>query len=147
MKSISQNSSRDKDLHATITHDESRSEEGGSEDILLTNSRRTSFTRVRIQPVGSEMLTQPLLKPTVYSMDALVIACRDQLQPGQLGHLGKMKGNQSHQRWLRLKCEMAIRRALKMVPPPPHHHHHHLLLFPSALSLSTSSLPPSPPHF
>ena len=108
-------------------------EGGGSEDLPLTSSRRVSFTRVRVQPVGAEMLTQPLLKPTVYSVEAIATACRDQLV--------KMKVDQPN-RWLRLICEVAIRRALKMVPPslPPY------LPFPplpSSFSLPPFPLPPS----
>jgi hypothetical protein len=61
---------------------------------------------VRITEAGADALTQPLLRPSVYSSDAIAAAYRD--------HSLKMKDDG---RMLRLKCEIALRRALRMDCP------------------------------
>ena len=61
---------------------------------------------LRIVEANADFLIQPLLKPTIYSMDAITTAYRD--------HSLKMKDDH---RLIRLKCEITIRRALRMDCP------------------------------
>jgi hypothetical protein len=84
---------------------------GSGEDLRQALLRRVESgaafpLRVRVLEVGADTLTQPLLKPTVFAPDA--IAAAYQQYPWKMKSEGRM---------LRLKCEVALRRALRMECP------------------------------
>ena len=78
--------------------------EGGS--LVDDGGGFDTSTGLRVTEANSDFLVQPLLKSTVYSLDAIASAYRD--------HPLKMKDDQ---RLIRLKCEISIRRALRMDCP------------------------------